>query len=1033
MSCPICLSICFANRSRFLYRPASLFLAAVVSIATAGSAGAEPAYIYGIHDPGGESNMSSAKGWIVWTEAIGISGSGGVNYSSWSSQGYGVIVRLNNGYGSSGTIPYQSQYAQFASRCANFVQNSSGVDYWIIGNETNLPREWPGNNNGDPNTGEPITVARYVSCYTQCYNAIKAVAPGAKICPSPSGTWSPPWPAQGIEGFVDYWVNCLNGIGASKIDGLILHAYTHGCDPALVTSNQLMGPPYQTIYYHFRVYLNYMSAIPASMNTKPVLITECNQNVECAGGGSPQHTWSNVNSGWVRNIYSEINNWNNANAQKIRCVALFRWPVVPEGQYTFGWSDKSGVIQDFQQAVAFGYQWNTSASPIITRSPSTLSPSTSQGANAASQQFTIQNTGGGTLSYSITDNVSWLSVTPTSGTSTGEVDTITVNYATSSLAVGTYNATITITAGGATNSPQTIAVTLTVTAPCDGLGSGNPSGTNLSLTAAYYIESGRNLTDQTGRQALDGISTTKWCCNTSDTGGTSSLAVDLGSTATVTGYIIRHAQYGGEPSYMNTEQYRVESGTSMFGPWTTEWTANNACQAQYNRFIYGTAKSLRYLRLVITDPGIDTWVRLPEFEIYGAAGSRGTITVYAADYQGGANAAQGTDYNDTTTGNAGGQYRNQNVDIENSTDGRNNVGWIAANEWLNYPIQGQDGGQYTLFVRYATPNTGKSAHFKLNGATLTGTLTFSSTGGWQTWQTLNAGTVSLGSGWKTLQLFCNTDSFNINRFWLEPLTVTPAITRSPSTLAPSCTVGSNAASQTFTVQNTGGGTLNYSISDNVSWLSVTPATGTSTGEVDTITVNYTTSGLAVGTYNGTITISDPAASNNPQTIAVTLTVNSALITVSEDFNSMPAWSSSFDASWGGAAAWSIVSGGQAGTALQAVRSNSGSSAKVRVYSISANSNYTISVWIKCPSSTSYWAECAYKLGSNTAQDFDQNGGTWTMVKKFSDTGTNGNGNVWTQYTLSFNSGSSTQISVGFKLGSSPGNGPTVLWDTLRIN
>lgn len=101
----------------------------------------------------------------------------------------------------------------------------------------------------------------------------------------------------------------------------------------------------------------------------------------------------------------------------------------------------------------------------ITRSPATLSRSCTQGSNAASQSFTVRNSGWGTLSYSITDNVNWLSCSPTSGTSTGETDTITVNYTTSSLTPGTYNGTITITASGATNSPQTIPVTLTVTAP----------------------------------------------------------------------------------------------------------------------------------------------------------------------------------------------------------------------------------------------------------------------------------------------------------------------------------------------------------------------------------------------------------------------------------------------------------------------------------------------------------------------------------------------------------------------------------------
>lgn len=99
------------------------------------------------------------------------------------------------------------------------------------------------------------------------------------------------------------------------------------------------------------------------------------------------------------------------------------------------------------------------------------------------------------------------------------------------------------------------------------------------------------------------------------------------------------------------------------------------------------------------------------------------------------------------------------------------------------------------------------------------------------------------------------------------------IGRSPAVLSPTCTQGQNAADQTFTVQNTGSGTLSYSIGDNVNWLACSPNSGTSTGESDTITVSYATSGLAPGTYNGTITIADPNATNNPQTITVTLTIS----------------------------------------------------------------------------------------------------------------------------------------------------------------
>ena len=109
----------------------------------------------------------------------------------------------------------------------------------------------------------------------------------------------------------------------------------------------------------------------------------------------------------------------------------------------------------------------TCTSPESTLSTGSLTPSVLEGQNAASQSFTVQNSAGGgtTLSYSISDDAGWLSVSPTSGTSTGEADTIDVNYATSGLAAGGYNATITVSDAAAVNTPQTVAVTLTVTAP----------------------------------------------------------------------------------------------------------------------------------------------------------------------------------------------------------------------------------------------------------------------------------------------------------------------------------------------------------------------------------------------------------------------------------------------------------------------------------------------------------------------------------------------------------------------------------------
>lgn len=102
--------------------------------------------------------------------------------------------------------------------------------------------------------------------------------------------------------------------------------------------------------------------------------------------------------------------------------------------------------------------------------------------------------------------------------------------------------------------------------------------------------------------------------------------------------------------------------------------------------------------------------------------------------------------------------------------------------------------------------------------------------------------------------------------------LSPSISRSPISLSTSCLLGTDAPNQSFDVWNSGGGTLNYSISDNVDWLSCTPMSGTSAGEHDTISVIYSTSELPPELYSGTITISASGAGNSPQTIPVSLMV-----------------------------------------------------------------------------------------------------------------------------------------------------------------
>jgi len=102
-------------------------------------------------------------------------------------------------------------------------------------------------------------------------------------------------------------------------------------------------------------------------------------------------------------------------------------------------------------------------SPTIAFSPSSLSFSADEGgANPASQTLTIWNSDKGTLNWVISDDAGWLTLSPSSGASTGESDSITVLVDTYGMDAGGYSASIAVSASGASNSPRTIAVDLSI-------------------------------------------------------------------------------------------------------------------------------------------------------------------------------------------------------------------------------------------------------------------------------------------------------------------------------------------------------------------------------------------------------------------------------------------------------------------------------------------------------------------------------------------------------------------------------------------
>ncbi len=313
-----------------------------------------PPYIFGMHDRGGEHLMlaKNKPGWVLVTEEVGAdpNNNGGNSYTDLTNKGLTVIVRINYGYGSAGTIPYASQYDNFAKRCGNFAEASSGCHIWIIGNEMNLAYERPGNNNGQG--GEVITPQRYAACYSKCRAEIRR-RPGHESDQVVVGAVGPyntqtTYPGNPTGDFQKYLADILALI--DRVDGISLHAYTHEQEPTLVFSDAVMNAPYGHLHWEFRVYRDFMAAIPDRFRDRPVYITEADQSVK----------WRDANSGWVRNAYLEINRWNqDASNQPIQALILYRWIIGnPNDPREVGWAieNKPGVQDDFRDAMNNDYQ-----------------------------------------------------------------------------------------------------------------------------------------------------------------------------------------------------------------------------------------------------------------------------------------------------------------------------------------------------------------------------------------------------------------------------------------------------------------------------------------------------------------------------------------------------------------------------------------------------------------------------------------------------------------------------------------------------
>ncbi len=88
--------------------------------------------------------------------------------------------------------------------------------------------------------------------------------------------------------------------------------------------------------------------------------------------------------------------------------------------------------------------------------------------------------------------------------------------------------------------------------------------------------------------------------------------------------------------------------------------------------------------------------------------------------------------------------------------------------------------------------------------------------------------------------------------------------------------GDDPNDQTLSIANCGSGTLSWQISEECSWLSVSPSSGSSTGEADDVTVSVTVNGLQHGRHFSVLEVSASGAANTSRLVFVTVHISGTL-------------------------------------------------------------------------------------------------------------------------------------------------------------
>lgn len=175
-----------------------------------------------------------------------------------------------------------------------------------------------------------------------------------------------------------------------------------------------------------------------------------------------------------------------------------------------------------------------------------------------------------------------------------------------------------------------------------------------------------------------------------------------------------------------------------------------------------------------------------------------TTRIEAEDYDEG---GEGVGYHDTSSGNSNDGYRSENVDIEPSTDtgGGFNITNVAPGEWLKYPLNVTQSGQYRLRLRVARSQAGNGTLRVLSDNTnLTQTIIIPGSSAWMDIEKM----IELNAGKQDLMVKFTSGGISLNHIEIASLSL-PAPWEQADIGAVAASGGAEYDQGAFTVSGSG--------------------------------------------------------------------------------------------------------------------------------------------------------------------------------------------------------------------------------------